>query len=383
VAPTTNATLTYDGENRLISVTNGATTVSYVYDSQSRRVARAESPLPLGEGQGEGAQHTLYLYDGWNCLADYVLHTSSFNLHTSFSWGLDLSGTLQGAGGVGGLLAVTKHQAPPTASGQASTTHFSPTFDGNGNVSEYLDASGSIAAHYEYDPFGRTIVSTGPNAADFEYRFSTKPVDAATGLYYYGYRWYAPDTGRWINRDPIEESGGLNLYGFGHNSSLLGIDLLGREWVNPFDLIEELSFRHHQGPDLGNINPMNAHLTPEQSGTNTAYDPDLYPRPDVNKILLDTVDSTYFFIKYPCASIWKPNSMEQSERCKLCCDATLGAYLTHFLRSGYKNIMKCSRLTHPAAILGCVAAAKAWQLRGITIAVKRHENCVKSCECKP
>jgi YD repeat-containing protein len=126
VAPTANATLAYDGENRLISVTTSTAMVTYAYDSQSRRIARTEYPLPLGEGQGEGAQHTLYLYDGWNCLAEYTLQNSSFNLHTSLSWGLDLSGSLQGAGlsakasasagGVGGLLSVTKPKAPRTIS---------------------------------------------------------------------------------------------------------------------------------------------------------------------------------------------------------------------------------------------------------------------------
>ena len=209
VGPTNNATLVYDGENRLISVTTGTTTVSYNYDAQSRRVARTE-----------GSNVTLYLYDDWNCIAEYALHSSNFTLHSSFSWGLDISGSLQGAGGVGGLLAVTKHEAQ-------STTHFYPTYDGNGNVSEYLDAGGVIIAHYEYDPFGRTIVESGPNAADFAYRFSTKPVDAATGLYYYGYRWYDPGTGRWINRDPIEESGGVNLYGFVTNGTVNSRDYLG------------------------------------------------------------------------------------------------------------------------------------------------------------
>jgi RHS repeat-associated protein len=189
--------------------TNNADIVTYTYDSQSRRVARTE-----------GSNTTLYLYDAWNCLAEYTLHNSSFNLHTSFTWGLDLSGSLQGAGGVGGLLAVTRHAAQ-------STTHFFPTYDGNGNVSEYLDATGSIAAHYEYDPFGRTIVANGSQAADFSYRFSTKPVDPATGLYYYGYRWFDPETGRWINRDPIEESGGVNLYGFVGNQAVTHVDRLG------------------------------------------------------------------------------------------------------------------------------------------------------------
>jgi RHS repeat-associated protein len=201
----------WDAENRLIAVkdTNNADIVTYTYDSQFRRVARTE-----------GSNVTLYLYDEWNCLAEYTLHNSSFNLHTSLSWGLDLSGSLQGAGGVGGLLAVTKHEAQ-------SATHFFPTYDGNGNVSEYLGAGGAISAHFEYDSFGRTIAATGSNVAGFVYRFSCKPVDQETGLYYYGYRWFDSETGRWMNRDPLKEKGGLNLYGFLGNSPLSRFDVLG------------------------------------------------------------------------------------------------------------------------------------------------------------
>jgi RHS repeat-associated protein len=126
---------------------------------------------------------------------------------------------MQGAGGVGGLLAVTD-----------STGTYYPTYDGNGNISEYLNSTGAVAAHYEYDPFGKTTVATGPKANDFAHRFSTKPLDAATGLYYYGYRFYHPNTGRWPSRDPIEEEGGLNLYSFGPNSPLDGYDVLGEWW---------------------------------------------------------------------------------------------------------------------------------------------------------
>jgi len=46
-------------------------------------------------------------------------------------------------------------------------------------------------------------------------------------MYDYGYRYYSPETGRWISRDPIEEEGGINLYGFVGNDSLNGWDYLG------------------------------------------------------------------------------------------------------------------------------------------------------------
>ena len=46
---------------------------------------------------------------------------------------------------------------------------------------------------------------------------------------YYGYRYYDPITGRWPSRDPIEEEGGVNLYGFVGNNAVEKWDHLGRE----------------------------------------------------------------------------------------------------------------------------------------------------------
>jgi RHS repeat-associated protein len=131
-------------------------------------------------------------------------------------WGLDLSNTVQEAGGVGGLLSVKE--------GETAKYY---TFDGNGNVSELLEATGNVQAHYEYDPFGNTDSTTGAWANTNAWRFSSKPVDAASGLYYYGYRFYNPVSGRWINRDIIEEWGCLNLYNQCGNDTMNSIDILG------------------------------------------------------------------------------------------------------------------------------------------------------------
>jgi hypothetical protein len=56
-------------------------------------------------------------------------------------------------------------------------------------------------------------------------------LDQTTGLYYYTYRWYDPLTGRWPSRDPIEEEGGINLYGFVENDPINSWDILGM-WKN-------------------------------------------------------------------------------------------------------------------------------------------------------
>jgi RHS repeat-associated protein len=196
-----NSTLAWDAENRLVSATVNGTTTTYLYDSGSRRIA-----------QTTGSSTTVYIYDAWNPVAEYTGTT----LARTYTWGLDLSGSLQGAGGVGGLLAVSV----------GTTSHF-PTYDGNGNVSEYLDSAGATVAHYEYDPFGRTTVASGTLASDFAHRFSTKPIDVSTGLYYYGYRHFDPVTGRWPSRDPIGEQGGMNLFAMIENDPVAYVDFLG------------------------------------------------------------------------------------------------------------------------------------------------------------
>ena len=111
-----------------------------------------------------------------------------------------------------------------------TSVRYYPTNHGNGNVSESINSNGSgtamLAAHFEYDPFGNLTAGTSGTATAFPYRFSTKPQDPVTGLLYYGYRWYDPLTGRWPSRDPIEEEGGVNLYGFVGNDSTGVIDFL-------------------------------------------------------------------------------------------------------------------------------------------------------------
>jgi RHS repeat-associated protein len=154
-----------------------------------------------------------YLYDGWNMIEE--LDTAGA-ASVAYIWGLDLSQSLQGAGGVGGLLARV-----------ASGASYTYTFDGNGNVGQLIDGAGDISAHYEYDAYGSTARAIGTLSGINPYRFSTKYFDRETNLYYYGYRYYLPELGRWVNRDPIGEEGGVNLYGMVGNDPDNWVDLLG------------------------------------------------------------------------------------------------------------------------------------------------------------
>ncbi len=135
--------------------------------------------------------------------------------------GLDVSGTLEGAGGVGGLIFERNFYANKT---------FAVGSDLNGNVARLVDVStGQSVADYEYGPFGEQIRASGEYAALNPFGFSSKFTDWETGLLYYGYRYYNPSTGRWLSRDPIEEDGGVNLYGFCENNGIDSWDFLGQE----------------------------------------------------------------------------------------------------------------------------------------------------------
>ena len=87
--------------------------------------------------------------------------------------------------------------------------------------------NGSIYVHYCYDSFGKEYLGIGVFSEINTFRFSTKQSDNIAGLSYYGYRFYFPKCGRWINRDSIEEIGGLNIYAFNKNDASNFVDTNG------------------------------------------------------------------------------------------------------------------------------------------------------------
>ena len=211
-------TFEWNAANQLLKVRDRSTNAllaAYTYDYLGRRVRKVTGSLDI-----------IYVYDGWNLIAEYDNSGSDPDLDRTYVWGLDLSLSMQGAGGVGGLLRVTDHTVSPIK-------HYYPFYDGSGNVTEYiLNGATSAAIHFEYDAFGNALNSpTGKDDPEFAIQFSTKLVDEETGFSYYGYRYYNPETGRWLSRDPLGERGGLNLYGFVGNDAINGIDYLGLSTV--------------------------------------------------------------------------------------------------------------------------------------------------------
>ena len=162
---------------------------------------------------------TTYFYDGWLPVKEVVANTNGATNVIEYHWGKNLSGTVGGAGGVGGLLYLKINGAI-----------YVPWYDAYGNVMGYWDAQGNVVAEYTYDAFGKLIASSGPMADVFSIRYSTKYFDPETGFYYYGYRFYSPELMRWITRDPIGEKGGVNLYAMCGNNAVEMHDSLGLKW---------------------------------------------------------------------------------------------------------------------------------------------------------
>src|SRR5262249_4152964 len=99
--------------------------------------------------------------------------------------------------------------------------------DGSGNVTALVNAKQVVLAKYQYDPYGSILSQSGPLAGVNSYRFSSKEADQNSGLIYFGFRYYEPSLQRWVNRDPIQEGGGLNLYQVTENNPIGKVDFFG------------------------------------------------------------------------------------------------------------------------------------------------------------
>lgn len=134
---------TWDAENRLVRlVANTAVgpqqRIDYDYDSKSRRISKKVWNNTTGSGLPN--TYVNYVYDGWNLVTELAAFGGN-SLLRDYGWGLDLSGSEQGAGGVGGLLLCRDTTT--------ATTNY-VAYDGNGNVTALVNAAnGAVSAQYE------------------------------------------------------------------------------------------------------------------------------------------------------------------------------------------------------------------------------------------
>lgn len=217
----------YDDENQLTSVwATNAWKSDFAYDGLHRRRAETNYVWNSTLSQFVKSSERRFVYDG-NLVVEE--RDDSNRSQVFYTRGRDLSGTLARAGGIGGLLARTPTTDYITSSSAAHAFYFN---DGNGNVTTLTGTNQMVLAKYLYDSFGNTLSKSGPLADVNLYRFSSKEFDLNSGLIYFGLRFYGPNLQRWINRDPAEEMGGINLFLYVGNDARNRIDPLGLAWYD-------------------------------------------------------------------------------------------------------------------------------------------------------
>ncbi len=213
----------YDAENQLVTVlVSNAWKSDFVYDGFMRRRVRKE--FAWSGGAWTQTNEVRYVYDGRLVVQErhYTPNGSTLIPLTAVTYtrGNDLSGSLEDAGGIGGLLARS----------EISNLQFPHAYyhaDGNGNITGLIGTNGVVVARYNYDPYGNILAMSGPLAEANLYRFSSKEFHPNSGLVYYLYRYYEPGLQRWINRDPLEEGGGINLFEFDSSDPISIMDPYG------------------------------------------------------------------------------------------------------------------------------------------------------------
>ena len=259
----------YDDENQLIAVTeSNAWKSAFVYDGLNRRRVQKDYYWSSGWIQ---TNETRFIYDGNVILQERASNNTPLVTYTR---GNDLSGSLQGAGGIGGLLARTE---PDAATTQTAFYHC----DGNGNIACLLNTNQLVVAKYLYDSFGNILAATGPLADANTMQFSSMPAHRS-GLVLFVHRAYAPNLQRWLNQDPIAEAGGINLYRFVENNPIGSVDLFGESDFNrPSSDISQywtMCPTDTQSIDYGNPSStpdFNRNFYPSQ------FDPYFYPLPSL------------------------------------------------------------------------------------------------------
>jgi RHS repeat-associated protein len=200
---------TWDAENRLSSMetipaapVEAKKRLEFSYDYMGRRIQKKVYSWNASLGSYQLQAVTKFVYDDWKVIAELDGNNA---LVRSYTWGPT------------GLLLVKE-----------GGVTYQVGYDGNLNVTSLVNsATGTVAASYDYDPFGNTLKAVGDYAAKNPIRFSSEYEDGETGLIYYGRRYYNSQTGRWLSRDPSGEDSGVNLYGFLDNDGINDVDYLG------------------------------------------------------------------------------------------------------------------------------------------------------------
>jgi RHS repeat-associated protein len=206
--------LKWDAWNRLVQIKNGATTVaSYAYDALTRRTITTI-----------GSTERHYYYDNqWRALEERI-KTGSSDTATDrqYTWSPFNRWNL-----------IRRKRTTSTTLDE--TRYVLKDYLDPVALVKIVSSAAVVDERYGYDAFGpvnlmdASFAPRTSSVCDWNFLFHAEFKDLDTGLYNYGYRYYHPELGRWISKDPIGERGGNNLYALIMNNPLNWIDYLGLE----------------------------------------------------------------------------------------------------------------------------------------------------------
>ena len=157
----------------------------------------------------EGGSTTLFRYDGGDCYQE--LNAANGSLKVEFVRGSGLGG------GIGSILYSDRTAA------EGPVEHFA--YNAVGHTVALTDDAGAATKTDLYEAFGNIDSSYG--SSDNNRLANTKERSAALGLDNHGFRYYDPEIGRYLTRDPIGYADGLNVYLYVGNNPINGIDPQG------------------------------------------------------------------------------------------------------------------------------------------------------------
>lgn len=190
-----------------------------------RRDARADDgEVFFYNGHGERVSKMRTLQTHARSVVSQVRYLPALELRTDSGTGEALQ-VITVQTGLNSIRVLHWESVPPTGVNDQYRYGFS---DHLGSISLELDADSRLISREHFYPFGATAWSEESEVSYKTLRYSGKECDA-TGLYYYGFRYYMPWLQRWLNPDPAGAIDGHNRYRAMRNNPIVYTDGDGRK----------------------------------------------------------------------------------------------------------------------------------------------------------